>query len=260
MYVIHQRVTEAFMRVCIFLDEHPIESPVDIRQARRMLEASLTRLREHAGTQYFGTATGRAERERQVDRIGRLRDEFIRPVVTIARAHIGPGADVGIPAGFRMPKSSLSVAQVLQTADAMLEQLAPHEALFVAQGMPVDFLAQFRAARDAVALGAERRETLHVSRLTASKGIPDELRLGRLAVNRIDAIVRARYRRDEATLSAWRQAKRVHRLPGRRRVREAAVVAADPVVLAPVALAPAALAPVARAQVQEGPMRPLLAA
>ena len=48
----------------------------------------------------------------------------------------------------------------------------------------------------------------------ARSALPVQLVRGRRAVERVDAIVRASYRRDQGVLLAWRSAKRVQRTPG----------------------------------------------
>ena len=49
---------------------------------------------------------------------------------------------------------------------------------------------------------------------SARSAIPVQIIRGRRAVERLDAIVLASYRRDRGVLLAWRSAKRVQRTPG----------------------------------------------
>ena len=78
-----------------------------------------------------------------------LLDEYIRPIVMIARAQIELGSDVGLPAGLRMPKLPLGPTKLIAVCDGM-----------------------------------------------------------------IDAVVRASFRGDLVTLTAWRGAKRVQQTGG----------------------------------------------
>jgi hypothetical protein len=138
----------------------------------------------------------------------------MRPIVTTARAHIEPGADVRVPVALRMPNVPLSATRMLAACDGMIEAARQFEAVLVAEGLPVDFLAQFADARDALARGMERRATHVGTHIAARAGLKVQLRRGRLAVDRLDAIVRASFRGDEMTLAVWRGTKRVHQRPG----------------------------------------------
>ena len=215
-----RQVLDAFERVRTFLDEHPASGVLTYASAQEMLDDVITRLRALASTQYRGRAESRAETRRQADQVELLVDQHIRPIVTIARAQIEPTSDVGLPAGLRMPKLPLNASQLLTVCDAMMEAARTNEAVFIANGLPADFLAQFASARrvlDRLTSGRTAQRGAHVA---ARKGLDVQLRRGRRAVERLDAIVRAAFRRDPATLGAWRGAKRTQRTPGGGGVRE----------------------------------------
>ena len=58
------------------------------------------------------------------------------------------------------------------------------------------------------------RATQVGTKMAARAGLQVQLLRGRRAVERLDAIVRAAFRGDVATLTAWRAAKRVQQTPG----------------------------------------------
>ena len=209
-----RRVMDSFVRVRAFLGEHPAKGALAYASAQEMLDDVLARLRTFASAQYRGRELSRAETRRQVDQVALLFDHHIRPIVTIARAQIEPGSDVGLSAGLRMPKLPVSPSKLLTVCDGMTEAAREHEALFIANGLPADFLAQFETARSALERVMGGRTSQIGTHVAARTGLRVQLHRGRRAVDRLDAIVRAAFRGDVVTLTTWRAAKRVHLTPG----------------------------------------------
>jgi hypothetical protein len=209
-----KQVIDTFVRVRSFLDAHPATGALGYTDARTTLEDVIQRLDQHASAQFLGHEQSRAEARRQDDQIELIRDLHMRPIVAIAQAQIAPGSDVGLPAGLRMPSLAAGPTRTLAASNAMIEAARPFEALFVSKGLPADFLAQFEAARDTLINMRGNRSAQVGRHVTARAGLFVELRRGRRAVNQLDAIVRAAFRGNFMTLSAWRSAKRVHLLGG----------------------------------------------
>ncbi len=214
MYATQKQVLESFVRVRAFLEAHPATGPLRYADAPATLDDALRRIRAYAGLQVSGRALSRAELRRQAQLIRRLRDRHMRPIVTIARAQIEPESDVRLPAALRLPRASWRVTKVLQASDGMLGAAQPFEAVFIAQGLPVDFLARFRQARDELERVVSVRAVLIGTHVGARAGLPVQFRRARRAVDRLDAVVRVAFEGDEAVLATWGAAKRVHRRPG----------------------------------------------
>ncbi len=205
---------EAFVRVAAFMDANPLPGPLAYAGARDALLLAIRRLREHAATQLSGRDLARGEVRWQQQLVHRLIVRHLRPIVAMARAQVGPDAEVRLPATVRMPRAKIGITRLLQECDSIIEIARPFEAILVAEGLPADFLAQCTAARDALVRSLSDRAHLVMSHIGARAGLEVELRRARLAVMRIDALVRASFDADEAVLAAWRSAKRVHLLPG----------------------------------------------
>lgn len=208
-----QQIADSFVRVRSFLDAHPASGTLSYTEPRRTLEDVIERLDEHAGDQVLGSERRRMEVRRQAEQIDQIYDLHMRPIVAIASAQIEPGSDVALPGGLRMPRQPLAPMPMIAACTAMIEAVRPFEALFISKGLPADFLAQFEAARDELNRMRGNKASqvdLHVS---ARAGLFVQLRRGRKAVAQLDSVVRASFRGDRLTLSAWRVAKRVHRLP-----------------------------------------------
>ena len=183
MYTKQKRVMDAFVRVRSFLEAGP---------ATRALR--------------------RAEARRQSDQIALIFDRHMRPIVTIARAQVEPESDVGLPASLRMPVQPLGPTKVLVACDGMIESARRFEALFIANGLPADFLAQFVSARDALERVMGGRATQIGTHVATRVGLRVQLlrrrnvgatqsQRSRNAVDRLDAIVRVSFRPARAVSS-----------------------------------------------------------
>ena len=216
MNVRQKQVTDSYVRVQAFLDAHPAKGTLTYANAREMLDDVLERVRAYAGAQYEGRDGSRIALRKQEDWVSQLVEDFMRPIVTVARAQIGASSEVGLPDGLRMPPMPQGPTKLLARCDGMIAAARPFEAVFVANGLPADFLTQFAAARNGLARAMGARAMQVVTHVTARRVLRAELIRGRRAVDRLDALVRSSFRRDPAVLSAWRVAKRVQLVPGAR--------------------------------------------
>lgn len=208
-----QYVVESFIRIRAFVRALPAPDEPALASATESLDRALARLRDVAKRQELGPIEIRASFARQQDLMAALRDQHIRPLVAIARATVAPTDDPGVQGLLHTPKAKVRAATLLGLCDGMLQTLPPFAPLFIARGMPDDFLERFRAARDALDASIRERAAAWLMRSMATRELRDCLRTCRLATDQIDARIRATHRRDEPLLRTWRQVKRV----GRRR-------------------------------------------
>ena len=209
MYTQQKQNLESFVRVRSFTDSHPVTGPLSYAGPREILDEVIRRLREHAGAQISGRELSRGESRRQRQLVRQIISRHMRPIVAIAHAQIEPDSDVRLPASLRMPRAGIGVTKILQASDGMIVAARPFEPVFVANGLPADFLARFTAARNELEAALGGRAAHVDAHVSARSALEVELRRGRRAVARIDSIVRASFDTDEATLAAWRVAKRV---------------------------------------------------
>ncbi len=208
----HQRVFEAFIRARSFLDEHPSLNDAAFANARAMLDEAMRQFEECAGEQLLGFAQRRAAVQRVRDQMERLVDHYIRPIATIARAHVEPGDDAGLPVALRMPRLPLAPTRLIAVCDGMIATARKYEAILAAEGIPAGFLDEFAAACETLVRLREERARSGDKHIKARGGMRAALVRGRLAMDRLDALVRARMRGDEAMLAVWRGGKRVYRV------------------------------------------------
>jgi hypothetical protein len=203
-----------FDRVRAFAGEHPVEGTPNYGSAVATLDDVVPRIRAYAGVAMAGRQLRQVESRRQAEMIARIRTQHLRAIVVIARTQLEPDAEKRLPAAFRMPAVGIRATRMLQVCDAVLEAAKPFEAQFVANGLAPDFLAQLQAARDELAEALHTRSRLIGTHVGARKGLQVQFARGRVAVDRLDAVVRARFASDPTVLAKWRSAKRVHRLRG----------------------------------------------
>ncbi|MCC7002157.1 MAG: hypothetical protein IT357_08385 [Gemmatimonadaceae bacterium] len=203
------RSFDSLVRVRVFLTELVPRGTLSFGHALGKLDEAIATLRGFAANQYSAPARTRAEAARQKDLISRLLVDHMAPIVTITRSQMEPEKDPALPTMFRMPRGRVTVVRAIVISDAMMVQAAPLSDLLIAEGMPPDWLARFKEARDALVASQPRRAKASITGRTATAGIEVALRRGRLALGRLDALMRATYHGDDAMLAAWRQAKRV---------------------------------------------------
>lgn len=203
------RSFDSLVRVRVFITEVAPRGRLSFDHALGKLDEAIATLRGFAANQYSAPALTRAEAALQKELIRRLLVDHMAQIVTITRSQMGPGKDVALQSMFRMPRGRVTVVRAIVLSDAMMVQAAPLSDLLIAEGMPPDWLARFKEARDALVHSQPRRARASMTGSTATAGIEVALKRGRLALGRLDALMRATYRRGDPVLAAWRQAKRV---------------------------------------------------
>lgn len=209
-----KQTLDAYIRVGVFLEQHPVTGPLTYAGPREVLADVVQRLREFSSAQVSGRVLSRKETSVQARLVQRIVQRHMRPIVAIARRQLDAEAEVQLPSALRLPKVSERATRILLACDGMIEAVRPFEARFVASGLPADFLAQFIAARDELAAALGGRAAHIGTQVGATRGMAVQMRRGRDAVERLDAIVRASFDGDEVTLTRWRAARRVQLVPG----------------------------------------------
>jgi hypothetical protein len=128
------------------------------------------------------------------------------PIARIARRTFGvPGMDVK----FALPRKRADNDGILGAARGMVQAAEQHEAVFVQQeGLPADFLPQFRAAIAALA-AVLTTKVEGQRRKTTSRTTLEELRKqGVAAVDVLDAIVKPRLADRPELFAAWDSVRR----------------------------------------------------
>lgn len=116
----------------------------------------------------------------------------------------------GLENKFRMPRSGSDQA-LLNTARAFATDATPLKAEFIRHEMTASFLEDLKADIADLERAMGGQNTGRDVQVTATASIDQTVERGMDAVRRLDAIVRNKFRDDQATLAAWAHARHVER-------------------------------------------------
>jgi hypothetical protein len=197
-----------------FLTEHATAlGAVSQSPSRRALDAVVADLEARAAAQ--GAAHTQATSLTQLKR--ELRDELrkyhMRPIAVIARSSL---AHTPLIAKLRVPVNMASDSALIAAGNAMADVARQYRATFIRERLPVNFIAQLRAAVAAVRAVAVRRDGFQVKGTQATQGVADALWRASNVMRVLDALVVRQLKGRPALLAGWRRAKRVRAKPGRK--------------------------------------------
>jgi hypothetical protein len=102
---------------------------------------------------------------------------------------------------------------MLALARAAVQELPAFKAAFVERGFPEDFIAQIEAAIAAFADSITLSDTAHAERVGTNAAFAEPARTLRQTVDKLDPIVKRRYRQDPQALAEWLVASHIERAP-----------------------------------------------
>jgi hypothetical protein len=189
--------------------------------ARKRLDDAIKDLTAHASDQSgsFLASQGATLKQRTLRRV--LVREHMAPVARIARADLPVTPEIE---PLRMPVGRPTPERLAALAYGMAKAADPHASVFVAAGLPQDFIARLTAAADAMLAAINDRTQKRGTRSGATKGIRQKLVAARKIVHVLDALVQNALKDEPALLASWNLIKRVQRVGG----RQAAAPAATP--------------------------------
>ena len=179
--------------------------------ALAQLDGAITAIAGHVLTQ--GTAdrslAGQISRQRAL--VQELIRRHITPIAKFARAKLRgtPGfAELTFKPDEKRP------AALVRAARSMAVAAAPYADALVAAGFPADAIATFSATIDTLADTIAQRGHFRHVRVGSTKGIEEQLRLGREAVKLLDAVLTRQFAFDATFLAAWKSATRIDKKSG----------------------------------------------
>ena len=169
-------------------------------------------------------ARGTTQKHRQLRTI--LVRDHMNPIAAIAAAELPRTPEL---APLRKPGSRFTAANLAHAAGAMAEAAAPFSDVFIAAGLPADFIAQLRAASDAMLEAIQARSLLLGKRSGATSGLSVRLTAAKKVLHAVDSLVRRSLSADPELLNDWNTVKRVKRPT--QPVTPAAVPAGNPAAI-----------------------------
>lgn len=112
----------------------------------------------------------------------------------------------------KMPRGNPSSTRLTEAAYEMANSALKNAGVFVAAGLPEDFIARLKAAADAVAEEHLQRSLARAKRTVATRALRSKLSSARRLVHVLDAMVKTTIRSDPTLLPGWNQVKHVSRI------------------------------------------------
>jgi hypothetical protein len=179
--------------------------------ARKRLDDAITQLSNHLSVQDGSHIASRGA-ARQTSKLRRsLVEDCMAPIARIARADL-PNTPAIEP--LRLPKQKMSTQRLAAVARGMAMAAEPFVPVFLAAGLPADFIAQLNLATDRMIASVGDQALNQGKRTGATVGVAKKLAEGRKVVGILHTFVRTALRDDPVLLRSWHQAKRVPRLGG----------------------------------------------
>ena len=147
-----------------------------------------------------------------------LRDSLRAQVAAVCDTAEVSGRDHAEVRGlFKRQRPDNSDQTLIAVARAFAEAATPLKALFVEYEMPPDFIERLRADADGLEAQMTRQTESKGARVGTNASIKDAL--GRVddLVERLEVVVRNKYRNDPARLAAWVSATHLERAPRAKR-------------------------------------------
>lgn len=206
-------ILQSLRTVQLFLETNASQlGDVNASGARQDLDAAIVELSGHVVTQAGSTlaAMGLTQRQYALRRV--LLRDHMAPIAKIAQAKLPPTPEV---APLRMPIGKPTIERLAALAQGMAKAAEPYAAVFIAAGMPADFIAQLTAAVDPMVAAMSDRTQTRGSRRGATSGLQDTLSSGRKIVHVLDAFMKSALKDNPSLLANWDVVKRVRVIPSR---------------------------------------------
>jgi hypothetical protein len=201
------RKFDMLRRVQQFLDEFAVKLfAATAAAARKALDQLVEDMRVNEAAQASSTLNAKSQTAAQVVLRRELVQDHMRPVATIAAAHL---RDVPEFKALQVPKFGVKAAVLVQDANAMAEAAKPYQDVFVGNGRPETFVDDLVAAAGAVRASIDARAKSIATRAAARDGIQATATQAHAVLRFLDAQVKSAAADDPKILAAWNSAKRI---------------------------------------------------
>ena len=188
-----------------FLDTHADALPGAVKSdIRKQLDGSIAVLSGHATDQKWGINSAQGATQKHKSARSVLMRDHMAPISRIAHLEL-PALPEFV--ALRMPRGNPSVPRLVAAARAMGKEAASHADVFVAAGLPADFVAQLDAAILATLEPVSVRKQSRGTARGATVGLTTQLTTARRIVKVIDAFVRTALKDNAPLLATWNSVK-----------------------------------------------------
>jgi hypothetical protein len=201
------RKYDMLRRVQQFLDTFAVRlTVVNATAARKELDQLVKDMGAKESTQAISTLNAKGQTAALAALRRDLVDEHMRPVATIAAAHLRAVPNFH---ALQLPRVGVKVAVLVQDATAMAEAARPHQQVFVQNGRPENFADALVAAAGAVRASVDARAQSIGAKAGARDGLKATATRAIAVIRLLDAQVKRALVEDRDALAAWKSAKRI---------------------------------------------------
>jgi hypothetical protein len=174
------------------------------------LDGIVTELEEQTTAQASGSSAARQGTTVRAQARAKLRED-LEAISRTARS-MSRGTP-GIENKFRMPPGNSNDQALINAARAFAADAVSLSAEFIRHELPADFLAVLNNDINAFEVAVNEQNRGTETRVSATAAIDATIERGVETVRRLDAVVRNKFRDDQATLAAWESASHTERAP-----------------------------------------------
>lgn len=190
-----------------FLASHSFESAIgELTPHVDVLGGLLQQMTGHVAAAGHRSQMARVATDDKRSRGKVLLLQYLRPIARIASV-VFADDDSAARAGFRLPRRR-GAEELLQAADAFIEQCVQHEARFVAGGLAPDFVQRLRTATAAYRTAITAQGLVIGRRVAATTGMEYLLVRAREQLRVIDAMLTPELTSQPVMLAEWRSVSR----------------------------------------------------
>ena len=210
-----RRLDERDQRVTVYMDAAAEDFPPDSKGG--ILVARLKELRTQAATLDLARGAGTDKRRQGTEGREGARTELRRMVKTTWDTYKTITLDhPNIKGLFESPLKFKNDRLLVAGARRYADTAAPLAGLFAEYGLTAAFFNDLRAQADSLNAHSELQDVGVDAGKGANAALDETQREADEVVERLDTVVRNRYRDDPAKLAAWESASRVERAPRRK--------------------------------------------
>ncbi|MDB4893602.1 MAG: hypothetical protein JWL61_5457 [Gemmatimonadetes bacterium] len=200
-------VLQSLRIVQSFLDTHAASiRTINSTGARKQLDDAIIELAGHESEQSGKALAAQFETKKKTSCRRDLLKKNMTPISRIAQLEL-PRTEELFP--LRMSKAGLSTARLAAAAYGMAKAAAPYSNIFVAAGLPADFLSSLTGAADAMLATVNDRAQHRSLSKGATRAIAVRLSTARKIIRVLDTLVSVALENDPKLLEAWNGVKRL---------------------------------------------------
>ena len=180
----------------------PPDFPIILAELASTIERAKTTAVTQAADRGSSSAALRDARNTLIDR-------HLIPIRDIAIGRLG--TIPSIRRLFRVPIRLVNLTTLLKEATVTAEHAAQYQDVFIASGLPADFITRLNVAIAQVTQGKTTRANTRQDQVKATQSLKDILKQGKQLVLGLNGIMQIAFADDPAVLAVWNSARHIRR-------------------------------------------------